>query len=199
MQPVLAIQLTHELIQRWIRMALPAYREVALIAAHLNLLSGIHRLAFGRPQRHRRLALAEPADRLHLLDLVGIEEHMLAALEQLVLEVILQTEAHDRHIQLIDDPNQLRDTFLLQELAFIDKHTGRLRGMPLYNGEDIGIIVDRNGLPPHTDSRTDIADLISIIYSRGENNNMLVLLLIIMSDLQYLNRLTAVHCSVLEK
>ena len=91
-------------LQWRVAVAFAANRVVCIISPDLDLITRVYRFfIFIDAQIHRRLLVAEPANRLHLLDFIRIDQHVAATLEQLVLEVIFQSEAHDGNVQLIHD------------------------------------------------------------------------------------------------
>lgn len=127
-------------------------REVGIIPTNQDLLTGIHGLTVNDAKVHDRFALTEPADRLHFLDFISVNQHPAAAFKQLVPEIILQPEAHDRHVKLIYNPNELQDAVLGQELAFINKNAVWFRLMILHNPIDVGRIGYRYRFSAKADS-----------------------------------------------
>ena len=67
--------------------ASPAYRLIVFVAADLDLLAFVDGNVVAEANDHRRLAVAIPADRLDLFDLIGLDEQVVATLEQLILEL----------------------------------------------------------------------------------------------------------------
>lgn len=180
-------------------MAFTADRVIGFIAADLDLFAAVYRLAVLDPQRHGGFPCAEPADGLHFFDLVGVDQHIFAAFEQIVLEIIFEAEGHHRNVQLIHNTHQLQDAVLAQELALVDQYTMRLRQTAADNAVDIGLLVDRNGLLAQSDPGGDISHFIPVINGRCEEKHQLALLFIIMCNLEDLNGFAAVHSSIPEK
>jgi len=98
------------------------HRQVALVATDLDLRPVLH----GEPlrvhtHRHRRL-LAAVADGLDLGQFVGPREQVLAALEQLPLEIRAQPVAQHRDAKAVDHLAQLPHLRFAQELRLVDQH-----------------------------------------------------------------------------
>lgn len=180
-------------------MAFAADRVIRFIAADLNLLAAVDRLAVLDPQRHDCFAFAEPADGLHLLNLVGVDQHIFAALEQIVLKIILQTEGHHRDSQFVHNPHQLENAVLAQELAFVDQHAVGLRQTIFDDAVHICILINWNGLLAQSDPGGDISHFIPVIDGRRKEQHGLALLFIIMGNFENLNGFAAVHCPILKK
>lgn len=133
-------------------MAFPADREVGVVPANQNLLAVIYGLPINDPKVHDSFPLTEPADRFHFLDFIGVNQHPAAAFKQLVAEIILQPEAHYRHVKLIYNPNKLKDAILGKELAFIHQNAVWLRLMVLHDAVDIGAFRNGYRFPAQTDA-----------------------------------------------
>lgn len=93
-------------------MAFAAYRVVGFIAADLDLFAAVDGLAVLYAERHGGFPFAEPADRFHFFNFVCVDQHIFAAFEQIVLEIVFEPEGHNRNVQLVDDPHQLEDAVL---------------------------------------------------------------------------------------
>lgn len=186
-------------LQGRILVTFAANRVISFIAADLDLFAAVDGLTVLNPQRHCGFSFAEPANGLHLFNFIGVDQHVFAALEKIILEIIFQAEGHDRNIQFIYDPHKLEDAVLAEELAFINQHAVGLWQISAYNAVNICIIVDRYGLLTKSDAGGNIPDLVPIVQGWSENEHRLALLLVIMGYLENLNGFTAVHCPILEK
>lgn len=180
-------------------MAFTADRVIGFIAANLNLFAAVYRLAVFDPQCHGGFPGAEPADGLHLFNLVGVDQHIFAAFEQIVLEIIFEAEGHDRNAELINNAHELENAVFSQELALVYQHTVRLRQITADNAVDICILVDRDGLLAQSDPGGDITDFVPVVKGWSEDEYRLALLLVIMRNLENLNGFAAIHCPILEK
>lgn len=180
-------------------MAFTADRVIGFIAANLNLFAAVYRLAVFDPQCHGGFPGAEPADGLHLFNLVGVDQHIFAAFEQIVLEIIFEAEGHDRNAELINNAHELENAVFSQELALVYQHTVRLRQITADNAVDICILVDRDSLLAQSDPGGDITDFVPVVKGWSEDEYRLALLLVIMRNLENLNGFAAIHCPILEK
>lgn len=180
-------------------MAFAADRVIGFIAANLNLFAAVYRLAVFDPQCHGGFPGAEPADGLHFLNLVGVDQHVFAAFEQIVLEIIFEAEGHDRNAELIDNAHELENAVLSQELALIYQHTVGFRQIAADNAVDIRILIDRDGLLAQSDPGRDVTDFVPVVKGWSEEEYRLALLLVIMCNLENLNGFAAIHCPILEK
>jgi hypothetical protein len=179
--------------------AFAADRIIGFIAADLNLFAAVYRLAVLDPQGHGGFPRAEPADGLHFFNLVGVDQHVFAAFEQIVLEIIFEAEGHDRNAELIHNAHKLENAVLGQELALIYQHTVGLGQIAADNAVDICILVDRDGLLAQSDPGGDITDLVPVVKRWSEDEYRLALFLVIMCNLENLNGFAAIHCPILEK
>lgn len=180
-------------------MTFAANRKVGIIPSDQDLLTGIYGFTVNDAKVHDRFTLAEPADRFHFLDFIGVNQHPAAAFKQLVPEIILQSEAHDRHVKLIYDPNELQDAVLGQELAFVNQNAVWLRLMLLHNAVDVGRIGYRYRFASQADSRGYISNGIAVIDSGCKKEHRFVLFFVVMGDFQDFDGLTTVHGAVLKK
>jgi len=101
-------------------MAFPADGIIGFISADLNLLAAVDGFAVLNAKSHGSLAFAEPAYGLHLFDFVGVYQHIFAAFEQIVLEIIFETKGHHGNIKFVHYTDQLENTVFTEELALIN-------------------------------------------------------------------------------
>lgn len=180
-------------------MTFPAYGVIRFVAADLDLLARIDGFPVLDAEIHRRFALAEPADRLHFLDFIRVNKQKPAALEQLILEIVLEAEGHNRNIQLIHDPDKLLDVILVQKLALVHKYAVGPWLLAADHAEDIGVVLNWDRWPAQANPRGDIAGLVPVVESRSEEHDRFVLLLVIMRHFENLNGFAAVHRPVFKK
>jgi hypothetical protein len=98
----------------------PAQRQIALVAADLDLLA----IALCAPVRadahdHRRLAAAM-ADRLQFRELVRKGKQPAAAFEEFAAKIGPEAVAQDRYGKLVDDHGEIIHLLAGQELRFVE-------------------------------------------------------------------------------
>ena len=163
--------------------ALPADGHILLVS-NLYRFADVGRHAIQKPHIERRLLVAELADGLQFIDGITEFQQHLAALEQLIAEVRLQSEADDWYVQVVSDVAQPMDIGPGEELCLV--HYYRMHLIPLVDGFDLFINGVGNILAYQfeTDPRSDPFMTAPCIYRGGVGQALLALgrILVVCSD-----------------
>ena len=117
-------------------------------------------------------------------------------LKKLVAVIVLQAVDDDRDVQLVDDAGQDDHLLAGQELPLVDQHAVGL-GLP-GQAHHVGAAVDDLGVALEAHARGDLAAAEAVVDGRGEEQDVLVLLLVVVGDLEDLGGFAGVHGRVAE-
>ena len=161
----------------------PANGVIGLVAANLDLFALVDRFVVVEPQVHDGLLGTEPADGLHFLNLVRVQQEVLRTLKQFVAEIIFQSKRHHGNVQLVNDLGQLEHVVLGHELGLVNQHAVRLGIQPLNLVIQVHVLVNwvRRALEPNAAS--NLAHPVTRVQTTGHNDDPLALFLIVMGDL----------------
>ncbi|MNJ62630.1 hypothetical protein D3C77_584790 [compost metagenome] len=98
----------------------------------------------------------------------------------MILEIVLEAEAHDGNVEFVDDADKLLDAVLVQKLTLVYKHAVGPWLLTANQAKDVGIVLDRDRWPAQADARGNVAHLIPVVESRREEHHRFVLFLVIM-------------------
>ena len=140
------------------------------------------------------------ANRFQFLEFVRPGEEILAALEQLALEVRSQAEAQHRDAQFVHDLGQLVHLLPGQELRLVDENAVNA---PLFqfggrHVEEVVVAAEGQGAGLEADARADQAALVAIVQGGREQQRRHAPFTIVVRRLQQGRRFACVHRRVVK-
>ena len=177
-----------------------ANSDVSIVSADLDLFAIADRAAFGvDPQDHGRFAAAV-ADGFDFRKAIGPSQQVLAALEQVALEVGPKAIGKHGDRESIGDIAELADLGLGQELGFVDQDAMDAGGSVFALGDSKEVIGGSKGdrIGGESNPRADFSFSEPVVDFRSENQRAHAPLAVVVARLQQDRGFARIHRRVVE-
>jgi hypothetical protein len=174
--------------------------DVTIVSTDLDLFAIADRAAFGvDPQDHGRFAAAM-ADGFDFRQAIGPSQQVLAALEQVALEVGPKAISEHRDGEPVGDIAQLPDLGLGQELGFVDQDAMDAGGSVFTLGDSKEVIRGFEGdrIGGESNPRADFSFSEPVVDFRSENQRTHAPFAVVVARLQQYRGFARIHRRVVE-